>query len=66
MFKPFLEQIDGLEKAGTWKLGTSRRSSRSLLKVFSWSGTLQGLLKVFFGDVKLRCDDFELNTYSEV
>ena len=56
MFKPFLEQVNGLEKAGTSfrKLGTSRKSSRSLLRVLRRTRTLQGLLKVLFGDVELK------------
>ena len=53
MFKPFLEQVNGLEKAGTLKVEPAE-SSRSLLRVLSWSRTLQGLLKVLFGDVELK------------
>ena len=49
MFKPFLEQINGLEKAGTLKVGDQQSllGSRGLLKVFlgvlSRSRTLQSL-----------------------
>ena len=50
MFKPFLEQVNGLEKAGTLKVGDQQSllGSRGLLKVFlgvlSRSRTLQSLV----------------------